>query len=230
MKTREFTDIRPVVVTLTPEERIARFMEAIQFREAAETREAKLREHTKCEKEKVTGDEQAAARLDDIGRSGKETCDIKCTTTFDYENKRVTVTRCDTGEIIDYYEMSEHEAQMEIDVIADALQQEDGVPRFAYCGADGLPIMVTDAGNTGQEFVSVKRRSGGRGFERVKGIKAENTFDAAQAALNAYASANGMKTCCRVCGDSNPTGDWPMSDKCGKCYSKEVAACARQNH
>ncbi len=100
--------------------------------------------------------------------------------------------------------------------IESAQASPEGMARFAYCGADGLPVFVSEAGTSKDEFVVLKQRGSGNGYTRVTAIPISPSFEQAQKALDEFASAKGLNTCCRECGNAEPR-HWGASDLCGEC-------------
>lgn len=121
---------RTLPVRLNDDELLAQARKMAEASEAAEAAEQARKQVTtqyKAEEEEARGKERAARTL---MRNGYEYRTIDITTTKDWNSKTVTVRRDDTGEIVEFREMTASELQLEIpaevEAAADAILDAAG--------------------------------------------------------------------------------------------------------
>jgi len=105
---------RTLPVRLTDDELLNQARKMAEASEAAEAAEQARKQATtqyKAEEEEARGKEKAARTL---MRNGYEYRPVDITVTKDWDQKTVTVSRDDTGEIVEFREMSNSELQLEI--------------------------------------------------------------------------------------------------------------------
>ena len=119
---------RVLAVRLTEDELLEqgrKMAEASEDAEQAEANQKATGAHYKAKAEEARGKARAARTL---LRNGYDYRSVKVTLTKDWDTKRVTVSRDDTGEIIDAREMNAKELQIPIPGTTEEAKKEEPAP------------------------------------------------------------------------------------------------------